>query len=615
MFGYYGGYALVDLRKKKVTTNTIPEEVFHKYIGGSGLGAWLLTRYTDPTCAPLSSENTLIYTTGPFANTLVPTSGRHQITAKSPLTGTFGEADVGGNFGYRFRHSGFDALVITSISDTPVYLYVTNNCITIHDARELWGKDTFSTTEILKNKYGQKSEVSCIGPSGENLQLIASILHDGRDARMAGRGGLGAVMGSKNVKAVIVAAETSCNVDIYDAEALRTSARATAKEVAGKMADFGKYGTVGTLEGAEILGDVPVKHWQEGTYREGCENLSGIKWVIDGLITKRFFCKQCPIGCGRTVILRDGNPGGGPEYETTCMYGTNCLIDDYNSIFTANEIANRAGFDTITSGSTISMLMEAYERGYVTPDDLGGIVPEWGSSHALIQLLSEIAENSVIGRLLSQGSKKVAQTFHCEDLAMEVKGLEVPAHDPRAFSSLSLSYATANRGACHLQGMTYSFEKGLGFPEYDFEGGKMTRFDSSRKSELTVYTQHWMSICDSLKICKFSLFGGVTATKTAEWLSMVTGWKITWEELMQTGERIYNLKRMFNCKAGFSRKDDTLPLRLLNSPKGGGTENHLPPDLEQALDEYYAIRKWGADGFPTKEKLLELDILDNLEYV
>lgn len=608
MNGYYGKYASIDLNTQLVKHKSLDESVYRKYIGGSGLGAYLLSCYCDPSCAPLSPDNPLIFTVGPFSGTLVPTSGRHQVVAKSPLTGTFGEADVGGNWGFRFRHSGFDGIVLTGSSPSPIYILIENDKISIHHAEDLWGKDTFTTTEFLKALYGEKSEISCIGTSGEQLQLIASILHDGREARMAGRGGLGAVMGSKLVKAVVVSGKTSRKVTFHDEAALKESAREVSRSVAGKMKNFGKFGTVGTIEGAEVIGDVPVKNWQEGDWKEGCEKLSGIRWKNEGFVVRQYFCKQCPIGCGRVVLLKDGEPGGGPEYETTCMYGANCLIDDYQKIFEANEIANRAGFDTISSGSTISMLMEAYEKGFVTRDDLGGIEPKWGSGESLIQLLTEIAENTPVGNLLSNGAARVAEKFNCEELAIHSKKLEAPAHDPRAYSSLALSYATGNRGACHLQGMTYSFEKGLGFPEYDFPYGEITRFESGRKPELTVISQHWMSLCDSLKICKFSLFGGVTVSKTAEWLQLATGWDISWEDLMLVGERIFNLKRLFNTKAGFSRSEDTLSSRLLNSPKGGGTNNHLPPNLQSDLDAYYALRHWDTEGTPTSQIITELEL-------
>jgi aldehyde:ferredoxin oxidoreductase len=609
MYGYFGQYAVINLEKQTVKQELLSEDILKKYIGGSGLNAYLLGKYVNPACDSLSAENTLIYSIGPYAGTLIPTSGRHQISAKSPLTGTIGEADVGGHWGAAFRNTGFDALVIQGKAPKPVYLSIENQKITFHDATFIWGKDTFVTTDRLTSLYGTKTQVSCIGPAGENQILIASILHDGRHARAAGRGGLGAVMGSKLLKAVVVSETSSLLPDIFNKESLRESARSVARIVAEKMKIFGQFGTVGTIEGAHYLGDVPIKNWQEGVYPESYENLSGQVMVESGVLKKRFFCKQCPIGCGRTIELSDKSLGAGPEYETMCMYGTNCLISSMDVVLQANEIANRSGFDTISSGSVISMLMEAYELGIVSENDLGGVKPEWGSENALLSLLTAIANNSEVGKLLGQGAYRVAEHFGCPDIAIHVKGLEVPAHDPRAFSSLGLSYATGNRGACHLQGMTYSFEKGLGLPERGFPGGEITRFDSERKPELTVYSQDWMSLCDSLKICKFSLFGGVTVTKASEWLNLITGWDFSSDDLLKAGERIYTLKRMFNVRAGFSRTDDTLPRRLRSSPKGGGAGDHLPPNLDDDLDIYYKIRGWDTQGIPTKEKLMELELL------
>lgn len=608
MYGYFGEYVLINLTTREVMIKSLSEHIFRHYIGGSGLNAKLITDLIDPKCDPLGPENVLTYSVGPFCGSLIPTSGRHQISAKSPLTGTIGESDIGGYWGYAFKTTGFDALAIAGISPDPVYILINDSSISIQSATHLWGLDTFDTTAMLKQKYGKQAQISCIGPSGENCQLIASILHDGREARMAGRGGLGAVMGSKNLKAVVVGTTGNKKTTFFDNEALKKSAIQTSKTLVSDVKALGQYGTVGTIVGAEILGDVPIKNWQAGEWKDGVWELSGMNIVNQGLLKKRFFCKQCPIGCGRVVELSDGEPGGGPEYETSCLFGSNCLIDDNETIFAANELANRAGFDTISAGNVVSMIMEAFEKGIISKRDLNGIEPVWGSGKALIALLQEVVNNSELGALLSQGAARLSKQFGCEGMAMHVKGLELPAHDPRAYSGLGLSYATSNRGACHLQGFTYSFEKGLGFPELGFPGGEITRFNSENKHILTANSQNWMSLCDSLKLCKFSLFGKVTLSLTTEWINLITNWEMDWKSLLKCGERIFTLKRLFNIQAGFSRKDDTLPHRLQYTPKGGGTLDHLPPDHETMLNAYYDYRGWDVNGIPSNKKIKDLNL-------
>ena len=559
-----------------------------------------------------------------MCGTQAPTSGRHEIASLSPLTGLFAESDVGGSWGSVFRATGFDFLAIVGASEKPVTLVVTESGARVEDALPLWGSDTFATYDHYSQKY-PGSETACIGIAGERLVRIACVSHDGRDARMAGRCGLGAVMGSKKLKAVVAApgafgstapgafaaaapgAASKAPRRIHDAPALAASAREVARSLPLRAELMSKFGTSGTLKGAYSFGDIPIKNWALGSTDISLEALSGQKLSETGRLKKRFFCTMCSIGCGRVIELSDGKLGAGAEYETVCELGSNLLIDDIETVLAANEKANRYGIDTISAGGVIGFLMEAYEKNQLNGEDLSGVVPLWGSGEALLALIDLIGTKTGIGAFLGDGVAKVSRRIGSPDYAIHVKGLEFPAHDPRAFNSLGLSYATGNRGACHLQGMTYSFEKSLSLPERNF-ASPQDRFGHERKAALVAASQDFMSLLDSLKLCKFSLFGGSSASIALEWLNLATGWNMDMDEFFRAGERIFNLKRLYNVSRGASRKDDTLPKRILSEPKGGGAGQNLPPDFEASLDEYYALRGWTKNGIPTMAKIEELGL-------
>ena len=350
-----------------------------------------------------------------------------------------------------------------------------------------------------------------------------------------------------------------------------------------------------------------MKNWSLGAAALDIPGMSGQRMVESGRLTKKFFCKTCTIGCGRVVELSDGREGGGPEYETLCILGANCMVDDLEAIITANEKANRLGVDTISAGDAIAFLMEAYEKDETHGADLSGVVPAWGSSEAVVRLVELIGLREGIGELLGEGVARASKVIGSPGYAIHVKGLELPAHDPRAHNSMALSYATANRGGCHLQGMTYSYERRLTMPERGFDAPQ-DRFGAERKPELVIAGQDYMSLMDSLKLCKFSIGGGASVTKALEWLNLATGWNLSLEEFLRAGERIFNEKRLYNTGRGVSRKDDRLPVRLQSEPKGGGAGQNLPPAMDAALDRYYELRGWTQGGIPTMAKLEELEI-------
>ncbi len=602
----FGKTLIVDLGARSVRIESLEDSVIRAYLGGSGIGSWLLARHVPRDADPLGSDNAVVFAVGPFCGTSVPTSGRHQILAKSPLTGIFGECDVGGAWGSAFRATGFDALVIRGISDRPVSLVVREDGASVEDAGDLWGRDTFETYEAYKSRFPD-SETACIGPAGERLVRIAAVLHDGRHGRAAGRCGIGAVMGSKRLKAVVAAPGRRTPRPVHDAQALAKACTAFAREIPGKTERLVKYGTAGIVVSSQDLGDIPVRNWNEGSFGDRAVPLSGQHLAESGRLKKRFFCGRCPIGCGRTVELSDGTLGAGPEYETACMFGSNCLVDDPEAVILANELSNRYGIDTISAGAAIGFLMEAFERGETSGIDLGGIEPVWGDGKALVQLVRLIGERRGVGEILGEGVLRASRVVGRPDYAIHSKGLEFPAHDPRAFNSLALSYATSNRGACHLQGFTYVFEKTIPLPERGFPTAQ-DRFGTERKAELVIASQDLMGLFDSLKLCKLSMNGGVSATVALEWLNLVTGWNLDIEEFLTAGERIFNLKRAYNCALGVSRKDDTLPDRIRFVPKGGGAGNNLPPDLDASLDEYYRLRGWTPEGIPKPETLKRLGV-------
>ncbi|QSQ07729.1 putative oxidoreductase YdhV [Koleobacter methoxysyntrophicus] len=609
--GYTGKVLNIDLTEGIITEETFGEEVLRKFIGGSGLGAKILYERTTPDTEPLSPENPLIYMTGPLTGTKVPASGRHEITAISPLTGIFGEGDAGGTWGMNLKKAGFDGIIITGRAESPVYIFIQDGKARILDGRDLWGLDTFQTDQKIKEIHGQNSVVSCIGPAGEKQVLIAGIMHDGKDARAVGRTGLGAVMGAKNLKAVAVSG--TGRIPVADEEGLRQNLKQVLPGIVEKTKTLGLLGTAGGVVPSETIGDLPIKNWKQGGW-EDAEKISGQK-MAETILRKRYYCGSCPIGCGRDVEIKEGPykgvDGAGPEYETLGMLGSCCLINDLEAVAYAADLCNRYGLDTISTGGVIAFAMELYEHGLITKDDLGGIELTWGNAGAAIELIKKIANKEGIGELLGMGVKKAADKIGglAHEFAIHTKGLELPAHDPRAFNSLAVGYATSNRGACHLQGATYFFEKTATMPEIGYKEPQ-DRHGTEGKGRLNFYAQNIMCLMDSLKLCKFLLYGGVTLTMMTQWIKYVVGWDITVDELLETGERIFNLKRLYNTQRGISRKDDTIPMRILTQPRRDkGAGENLPP-FGKMLNEYYQIRGWTDEGIPKQETLKRLGLTE-----
>ena len=610
--GYIGKILHIDLSSSKVHVEDLKEEWARQFIGGSGLGAKFLYEMTDERTNPLGSENPLIFMTGPFTGTVVPLSGRHAVVSRSPLTGIFGESDVGGTWGANLKKAGFDGIVVTGKSEKPAYLWVQNGKWEIRDASHLWGKDTYEIDPLLKKETHEKAVVSTIGQAGENQVSLAAIMTDGKDGRAAGRCGMGAVMGSKNLKAIVVYG--TGNVSVYNPESIARLPKEYASVINKNAENFRKYGTSGSLSVFEAMGTLPIQNWKfVGRWEESAEKINGFT-MSETVLTGRYFCNACVLGCGRIVKIDKGPyagvEGAGPEYETLALLGSSCLIDNLEAICFANELCNRLGLDTMSTGGAIAFGMEAYEKGLIDREDTGGIELRWGSAEAMIETIRLIAQKKGVGELLGKGVKRASEELgkNSVEFAMHIKGLELPGHDPRGYNAGAVGYATASRGGCHMAGLTHTFERVLKAPEIGIPE-PLDRFQIEGKGILAAKSQNLMGMMDSLKLCKFILFGGITITHIVKWYHDVTGNEMTIDDFVKTGERIFNLKRLYNVRLGVSRKDDTLPFRSLTFKRmGKGLTPNLPP-LGQMLSEYYEYRGWSEEGIPTPEKLKELGLL------
>ncbi len=591
----------VDLAKRKVQIEEISYGTIRRFIGGVGIGIRILWEEIDEYVHPFSPENPLIFMAGPLTGTIVPANGKHAVMSKSPLTGILGESIAGGSWGSELRRAGFLGIVIKGKAKRPVYLWVHDENVEVRDASHLWGMDTYETDEEVRKETDKKAKVSCIGPAGENMVLISSIIHEGRKSRAAARCGLGAVMGSKRLKAIAVKGDGE--IFIANEKELRESISAIIDDLKEKTLGLSEYGTSGLVEICEYLGDLPIKNWLEGKW-EKAEKISGDQ--LKKMVVGRYSCYRCPIACGRKIQLdqeKNGKVyGKGPEYETLAALGSLCLVDDLKAIVKANELCDRYGLDTVSTGSVIAFAMEASEKGLIEEEI------RWGDPDALLRLIEDICRRRGLGELLGGGvlraSKKLGSIS--QEFAVHIKGLEPTMHDPRAYVSLALGYATGNRGPCHLQAFSHPLERNVSINEFGYSK-PLDRFAVDGKADLVINMQNLMCMFDSLLLCKFLIIGGIGPATLTEWLNYVTGLNFDIKTFMMTGERIFNLKRMFNVREGISRKDDILHPRFLTHRKAGGAGEYLP-HIGYLLSEYYQKRGWTEMGIPSQKKLKELGL-------
>jgi aldehyde:ferredoxin oxidoreductase len=603
--GYNGKILRVDLTTEETGYQHLDEDTARKYIGGAGLAAKILWGETTSDTEPLSPENLLIFMTGPLTGSIVPSSSRYTVDGISPLSGIWGQAHGGANWAWELKHSGFDGIVVKGQSKRPVYLWLRDGKAEIRDAGHLWGRDTYEVPELLKDETDANASTACIGPAGEKLVRIACIMNDGKRGRAVARGGLGALMGSKKLKAITV--RGTLPVDIYSQENLQNSVKRVYASFPPRKKEVVLEEGINILKSIFPIGGYPVKNWLEGTF-EG-----GKKFVEDAQKASVIFCKGCPHGCGESLYTVDGERH--TVYEAWGPLGTNCLIDNPEALQQAYSLCNRYGLDSISAGGVIAFAMECFEKGLLTKKDTDGIEFTWGNDEVLVEVVRKIGEKEGIGELLGDGVRRAAERIGgiASEYAMHVKGLEFPAHDPRASMSQALAYATCSFGAGHMEaGLGRSVENysgsaiptsypDLGYPE------ALDRFAMEGKGELTAKTQNFHSMVDSLVVCMF-LSWRLQPSNLVEMLNSATGWNLDLDEFMLTGERIFNLRRMFNVRRGISRKDDTLPSRFLTHKRGTGGAADSLPFLGLMLNEYYAYRGWSEEGIPTREKLTELGL-------
>ena len=603
MFGYHGRFLDVDLSNGSVGTLELEEDLLKKFIGGASLAAHLIYDRVKPGMDPLAPDSPLVFATGPFTGTTIPMVSRSAVCGISPLTGIWGEATTGGVFPFRLKESGYDGIMVTGKADRPVYLWIQDGVAEIRDAAHVWGKDTYETQQVLKEELKESGlSVTCVGPAGENLVKYACIIND--RGRAAGRCGLGALMGSKNLKAVAVSGKLRPDVASKDKLAeLTRQARDTIASNFMSVA-FREYGTLMYMDLGMFLGDVPARYFSSSVFPT--KGVTG-EALRQAYTVGNYACHGCPVGCGRTLkhVSKDLDEIDGPEYETAVAFGPLCMNYDLESIVMANHLCNAYGIDTISAGVSIAYAMHLFEQGILS-EGRAGMKIEWGDGKAIVRLVEMIINRQGIGELLGKGTRSIAEELGANPLeAAHVKGLEMPLHDARAFTGMAISYATGPRGACHLKGDYYNVDLGGGVPELGIVAGD--RLQSEAKAEMAARYQDFKDIFDSLLLCKFA---PLTLTQITEMLNNVTGWEYSPADLHTVAERSVNIKRAIGNRLGVTREDDRLPDINLVALKEGSTANKSP-DMDLMLRDYYDYRKWDWDtGKPTREKLLELGLED-----
>jgi len=616
MSGYVGKTLTVDLNRLSVEVEELNRELARRHLGGSSFAAGLLAGM-DWQQDPYHPETDLVFVTGPITGTSAPASARYVVCSKSPLTGGWGEAHASGYWGPELKYAGFDAIIIKGKAERPVYLSINDQKVQLKSAAHLMGQDTYVTETILRKELQDpKARVLCIGPAGEKMSRMAAIIND--HGRAAARGGLGAVMGSKNLKAIAVRGHGK--LKIFDESGYRKLTKALHQMIKASPARdaLHSHGTNVGMEGFYAKGDVPIKNWAQGAWDENIKNLYGPE-VTRRILSATSSCRACPIGCGRIVEVKEGEYAGlvgkGPEYETIAAFGPLCLNDNIEAIAKANDLCNRYGLDTISTGAAVAMTMECYQKGLLTSKDLDGLELTWGNHNAMVKLVEKIGCREGIGDLLAEGTLRAAKKIGngAEEAAIHVKGLELPMHDPRAFNSWAVSYATVSRGGCHIAAPTYWLERGVTFPDLGFPE-PLDPSSTENKGQWTAVFQDFCEVLESMVTCKFCLYGGVRSNHVVEMISLCTGWDMDFQEMLKIGERANNIKRLINLKLGFESRDDSLPERIRSlSLNNGGTGGYTPAvDMDLMLAEYYRYRGWTKQGVPTREKFDELDLSNAL---
>lgn len=603
--GYAKRVLEVNLAEGKIQKIPLDDTLLRNYLGGGGLAAHLFLNRFSPESDALSPDNPLIIMTGPLAGTVLPGTSRFAVCARSPQTGFWGIGTCGGTFGPELKFAGYDGIVIEGKSEKPVYLLINDDSVELLDASDLWGKPVYEVTDILKERHGdkRKPKVLVIGPAGENLVRFAAIAND--KAHYIGRTGMGAVMGSKMLKAVVVSGTGRVLPALPEEyKALRASLLDKIKD--NQFAQVMKsMGTASSMDPGMMTGDVPIRNWTRGEF-DGYTKIGGPA-MTEQYLTKVHACYACPIACKRVVKVDKGpyktDEGPGPEYETCCTFGTFMENDNFEGIIKANETCNQYGVDTISCGSTIAFAMQCFDQGILTTADTDGIELTWGNIEAALKMVEKIAKREGIGNVLAEGSAKAAQKIGkgADEYVVAVKGLELPAHDPRGFHGMGLEYAVGYRGACHLQHMSHMIEQGLtdhedaGFKS-DYEGPS-----SDGKAEMAVLSQNIGAPCTSACLCVF-VYDCISVKEFAEMIHVVTGWDFTQDDLIKMGAKIWLLMRGITNLLGSRAGDDRLPPNVMKPLEEGGAVGSVP-EIDRMLKEYYELRGIDSNGWPRKDVL------------
>jgi len=611
--GYWQKLLRVDLTNRKTRIEQIAEEDLKRFIGGAGLAAEILRREVPGKIDPYSPENLIIFGTGPFQGPAIAGGAKFSIAGISPITGTFGDTAAGADWGPALKDAGYDMLVIEGASEKPVYLHIVDDSIEIKDASHLLGMDTYETIDaIQKETEDKKLSIAAIGPAGEKQVAIACVVVDKHS--FAGRCGMGAVMGSKGLKAIVVRGTKKAEMNDPEkaASLIKQFQQQILKTV--KENEFRAHGTPGLCETAESLGDMPIKYWEQDVWPEGARKL-GAPNFTEVLNAKPYPCKFCPVGCHRKIKITEpveyAQEGIGPEYETLGMMGTNLLIDDPKAVAQGNDIANRLGIDTISAGAMVGFAMECFEKGWITTQHTDGLELKWGDPEVLFELLNQIGNKEGFGALFSEGTLGAAKKISPEavEIVAHCKGLDFPSHDARSCISLAPTYATGTRGSCHFRGGCEDIEMGGFFiPEIGIKEGTVKFFERENQSLLASKCQDYFALLNSLVICAFMVDGGdMSFSEVRELFNAVTGWDYSIEDLMDAGERIFTVQRLINIRDGYNAGTDTLPKKMFQAAKEGFRAGKVPP-FKELMEDYYNLRGWDENGEPGQETLDRLGV-------
>ncbi len=625
-YGYTNKYIRVNLSKNEIKVLPVPTEWQEKFLGGNGIGTKILYDEVPPNVDPLSEKNKLIIATGPLSGTLWPSSGRLSIISKSPLTNIYGDANSGGYFAPELKFAGYDFIVIEGKAKHPVYLYIEQDTIKLFDAYHLWGKTTFETEEIIRNTHNDSEiKVLCIGPAGENLVRYACIMVS--YGRTASRSGMGAVMGSKMLKAIAVRGYGK--IQIAEPDKFYTSAQKAYKLVLENEFTEGesKYGTPALVELMNEIGRFPTRNFQKG-HCDYADQI-GASRLEKEFVTRHHACYCCPIGCDKYYTIKKGKFAGETtvslEYETICALGSKCDNSNIEAIIKMDKMCNELGLDTISTGGVIAFIMELNEKKLISPKQFDNHDLSWGNYDTMIKLIEKIAYRKGCGDMLAEGVYRLSKMLgpKTEYYAMHVKGQEIPAQDGRAQQSMGLAHVTSSRGADHLKGFPTIDETG-------YPGEAIKRYGKDKLPEIVTGTEwkykplvvkdgeDFCAVLDSAVVCKFGTMfpPALYWEEIAEGIKYATGMDIDVYKLKKIGERIYNLQRVYNIMCGISKKDDKLPERFVKEKSPSKRAKGHVVYIDKMLPEYYKLRNWDTKtGYPTKEKLAELGLNDAINKI